>query len=433
MNENGSNGIRKTNAREGIEEYRLENGLKILLRPQHAAPVVAFMVLYRVGSRNEAVGHTGATHLLEHMMFKGTPRFNPERGTQIASVLRRIGANFNATTWYDRTNYFEAIPKDELEVIIELEADRMRNSLIRDEDRESERIVVRNELERGENEPLRMLDQLAWSTAFREHPYHHPTIGWRSDVECVPTARLREFYNTFYYPNNATAILAGDFETGNGLRLIAKHFGALAPSPASIPEVYTTEPPQEGERRFILRRAGELGLVMVSYRAPDARHPDSYPLSVLARILSEGVTTRLYQKIVDGGLAISIGSFVSQLRDPGLFQIYGVLNPGVEHARVEEIMRAELKSLQEEGVSEAELSRAKIKIEADIYYARDGALNTAFALGESESCVDWQWFLDYVPNILKVSGEDIRRVAAEYFKADSCTVGWFIPASRNGE
>lgn len=419
--------ITKITAREDIEEYQLANGLKILLLRQTAAPVVAFMVLYRVGSRNEAVGHTGATHLLEHMMFKGTPRYNPARGTQIAAVLRKVGANFNATTWFDRTNYFEAVPKREMELVIELEADRMRHSLVRDEDRESERIVVRNELERGENEPLRMLDQLAWSTAFREHPYHHPTIGWRSDVECVPTERLREFYNTFYYPNNATAILAGDFETKDGLQLIAKHFGPLPASPRPIPEVYTAEPEQEGERRFVLRRAGELGQVMINYRAPDARHPDSYPLVVLARILSEGVTTRLYRKLIDDGLAISIGSSVSLLRDPGLFQIYAILRPGVEHQRAEEIMRSELKAISVEGVSEAELLRARAKIEADTYYARDGALNSAFALGEAESCADWQWFIDFVPNIRKVEREDVRRIVAQYFIDDRCTVGWFIP------
>src|SRR5262245_3771381 len=189
---------------EGITEYMLDaNGLKVLLMPQQAAPVVAFMVAYRVGSRNEAVGHTGATHLLEHMLFKGTPTYNKGNGRQIAAVLQIQGALFNADTWYDRTRYYEMLPSDQLELAIHLEADRMRNSFIVDADRQAEMTVVRNELERGENDPGRVLDQRVWALAFREHPYHHPTIGWRADVEGVPTARLKEFYDVFYHPNNA--------------------------------------------------------------------------------------------------------------------------------------------------------------------------------------------------------------------------------------
>src|SRR5215208_6908397 len=170
----------------GVREFRLANGLKLLLAENRVAPVATFLVLYRVGSRNEAVGHTGATHLLEHMLFKGTPTFNKAKGTQVAATLQRVGADFNATTWYDRTNYFETVPSDALELAVHLEADRMRNSFIADEDRRSEMTVVRNELERGQNEPMLVLDEAVYATAFREHPYHHPTIGWRSDVENVP-------------------------------------------------------------------------------------------------------------------------------------------------------------------------------------------------------------------------------------------------------
>ena len=223
-----TNAFTKTTTYEGITEYKLNsNGLKVLLVPQPGAPVVAFMVVYLVGSRNEAVGHTGATHLLEHMLFKGTPTYNKHNGTQIAAVLQKQGAVFNADTWYDRTRYFEMLPNDQLELAIHLEADRMRNSFIADDDRQSEMTVVRNELERGENDPGRVLDQRVWATAFREHPYHHPTIGWRSDVEGIPTERLKEFYNVYYYPNNAVALLVGQFEEAQALDLIAKHFGAI--------------------------------------------------------------------------------------------------------------------------------------------------------------------------------------------------------------
>src|SRR5437868_9550270 len=231
---------------DGIRDYKLANGMKVLLVENRVAPVATVMVLYKVGSRNEAVGYTGSTHLLEHMMFKGTPSFNKEQNTQIAATLQKIGANFNANTWYDRTMYFETVPSDQLELAVKLEVDRMRNSLIADADRQSEMTVVRNELERGQNEPMMVLDEAVYATAFREHPYHHPTIGWRADVENVPTARLREFYDTFYHPNNATAIIVGDFDPPPTLALIAQHFGALAATAAPIPEVYTDEPPQEG-------------------------------------------------------------------------------------------------------------------------------------------------------------------------------------------
>src|ERR1044071_1463744 len=216
---------------EGVREFRLANGLKLLLAETRVAPVATFLVLYRVGSRNEAVGHTGATHLLEHMLFKGTPTFNKAKGTQVAATLQKIGADFNATTWYDRTNYFQTVPSDQIELAVRLEADRMRNSFIADEDRQSEMTVVRNELERGQNEPTEVLDEAVYAAAFREHPYHHPTIGWRADVEGVPTSRLKEFYDTFYHPNNATAIVVGDFEREAALKLIQEHFGAY-----SVPE-----------------------------------------------------------------------------------------------------------------------------------------------------------------------------------------------------
>jgi zinc protease len=416
----------------GIEEYRMSNGMKVLLAEQKAAPVVAFMILYHVGSRNEAVGYTGATHLLEHMLFKGTPTFNARRGTAIATVLHRVGAIFNATTWFDRTNYYEAVPREHLELVVQLEADRMRNALIRDEDREQERIVVRNELERGENDPLNVLEIHTWATAFREHPYHHPTIGWRSDVENVPTERLREFYHTFYWPNNATAIVVGDFDREQVIGYLERYFGAIPPSPHPIPQVYTVEPPQEGERRFLIRRAGEVGAVMLGYHTPEATHPDIYPLAVLAHLLAGGVTTRLYQRLVDGELAISVRAFASQLRDPGLFEITAVLRPDVEHARVERAIREEIARIQDDGVGEQELERAKNKIEAETFYARDGALSFAFALGEAEASADWRWFMDYVPNVRHVSADDVQRVARTYLYEDNLTVGWFVPKGTEG-
>src|SRR5256714_7055172 len=379
---------------EGVREYGLANGLKLLMVENRVAPVVTVLVVYRVGSRNEAVGHTGATHLLEHMLFKGTPTFNKEPGTQIAATLHRIGADFNATTWYDRTNYFETVPSDELALAIKLEADRMRNSFIADEDRQSEMTVVRNELERGQNEPVLVLDEAVYASAFREHPYHHPTIGWRSDVENIPTARLKEFYDTFYHPNNATAIIVGDFERGRALEVVGKYFGVVPPSASPIPEVYTDEPPQQGERRLVVRRAGELPLVQVAFRTPAAlghanvlshaelaaraasppEENDIYPLAVLSAALSNGLTSRLCPALVESELDVSVDARVDQFRDPGLFNVYATAAPGVEPRRGEEVIHAELARAPAE-LKDEEVGKAKRRIAGPTPDQRDGTRN----------------------------------------------------------
>jgi zinc protease len=436
---------------EGVGEYRLSNGLKLLLVENRVAPVVTFLVLYRVGSRNEAVGHTGATHLLEHMLFKGTPTFNKRAGTQIAATLQKIGADFNATTWYDRTNYFETVPSDALELVVRLEADRMRNSFIADEDRQSEMTVVRNELERGQNEPTLVLDEAVYATAFREHPYHHPTIGWRADVENIPTSRLKEFYDTFYHPNNATAVVVGDFERVATLELVKKYFGNLPASPAPIPEVYTDEPRQQGERRLVVRRAGELPLVQVAFRAPAAlgqtrvlsnaelaaraasppEANDIYSLAVLAAALSNGVTSRLYQALVESELAVSVDARVDQFRDPGLFNIYATAAPGVEPLKVEDVIHAELRRAAGD-LKDEEVEKAKRQINAHFAYERDGTHNVAMQISEAESVADWRFFNNYARNVSRVTAEDVRRAASEYFDEDSRTVGHFIPKAAGG-
>ena len=447
MQEQLPNGVTFVTEEDGIREYRLANGMKTLLVENRVAPVATMMVLYKVGSRNEAVGHTGSTHLLEHMMFKGTPTFNKQNHTQIAATLQKIGADFNATTWYDRTNYFETVPSDHLELAIKLEADRMRNSLILDSDRQSEMTVVRNELERGQNEPSDVLDEAIYSAAFREHPYHHPTIGWRADVEGVPTSRLKEFFDTFYQPNNATAIVVGDFARGATLELINKYFGAYPASQLPIPQVYTDEPPQQGERRLVIRRAGELALVQIAFHIPGvlgqmtvlsndelaarALNPpvdnDIYPLVVLAIALSNGVTTRLYQALVEKELAVAVMANCDQHRDPGLFNIYATVNPGVDPQQVESVILSELQRVSDVGLSPDEVRKAKRQIIAAEAFGRDGTFNIAVQMSEAEAIADWRFFKDYSTNIERVMPSDIQRVAREYLFEDNRTVGHFIP------
>jgi len=413
---------------EGISEYRHNgNDLRVLLAEQRAAPVVALMVVYRVGSRNEAVGHTGATHLLEHMLFKGTPTYNKKNGTQIAAVLQKYGAIFNADTWLDRTRYFEMLPSDQLELAIHLEADRMRNSFIADEDRQLEMTVVRNELERGENEPGRILDERIWAMAFREHPYHHPTIGWRSDVEGIPTARLKEFYDTYYHPNNATVIVVGDFESSTALELIGRHFGPIPRSSHPIPPMYTVEPPQQGEVRFVLRRAGQLGLVEMAWHIPEATHPDSGALAVLDHILSAGVTSRLYQALVETRLAVDIGAQAYQFTDPGLFTIDLTLAPGVGHADAEKAVSEVIDRLRREPVSDKELQKAQNLITTQMIFLRDSPFGVVNVLGEFEGVSDWKLYIDLPRMVTTVTAADILRVVNTYFDDDNRTVGYFIP------
>lgn len=413
--------------RGGLSEYRLENGLRVLLLPDSSTPVVSLMVVYHVGSRNEAVGHTGATHLLEHLLFKGTPTFNKEKGTQIAALLESLGADYNATTWFDRTNYYETLPSERLELALQIEADRMRNALILDSDRQSEMTVVRNELELLENDPAAVLDVQTYATAYREHPYHHPTIGWRSDVEGVPTERLKQFYDTFYWPNNATLVVVGDFEEARLLEQIQKHFAAIPASPRPIPQVYTVEPKQQGERRFVLRRAGEVRYLQMVWHTVDARSPEIYPLILLEAILSQGLTSRLQQLLVESQLAVAVDAQAARLYDPGTFEITATVASGVETLTVEKVIRAEIERLRKEKVSSEELNRARVQVLAEHAYASDGPAAITAGLSEAISNGDWRVYTDFEKNIEAVSAEQIQLVVQKYLLDDNLTVGHFEP------
>jgi zinc protease len=414
--------------KSGFREFRLRaNGLRVLLFPNRVAPVATFAVVYHVGSRNEAVGHTGSTHLLEHLMFKGTPEFDRAKGTAVAAVLEAIGARFNATTWFDRTNYYETIPSDQLETALSIESSRMRRALLRDEDRVPEMTVVRNEFERGENSPFQVLYKQTFATAFREHPYHHPTIGWRSDIEGVATSRLKEFYDTFYHPNNATAMLIGDFEEADALKAIERHFGPIPPSSHPIPQVYTVEPAQEGERRFTVRRAGQVAWCGLSWRTVEARHADTPALAVLGNILGGGITGRLHQALVEKSLALSVTVVAWQLRDPALFSVFAPVRPGIEPSEIEAVIRQEIARVATGSVTEAECEKARTQIEAEVVFDRDSTDQIAASLSEAIAVADWEWYTDYPARIRGVTPADVQRVALEYLDDDALTVGLYLP------
>lgn len=419
--------LRFVDEEAGVREFALDNGLKVLLVHNPSAPVVTVQVVYRVGSRNEAVGYTGATHFLEHMLFRGTPSFNKSKGTQIAQVLNKMGANFNATTWLDRTTYYETVPADQLELALHIESERMSQAYIRDKDRKAEMTVVRNEFERDENEPDSVMWKHLFAHAFMAHPYHHPTIGWHSDVEGMPTSRLRQFYKSFYHPNNASLILVGDYDEEQALKLICDYFAEIPPSPKAIPHMYTQEFAQEGERRFELRRPGQLGLVQMAYHVPPMEHPDSHALDVLQDILSEGENSRLYQALVEPQHALYAGAFNLQLRDPGLFILHSKLSLGAEHAQVESLMDAEIKKIQEDPPEPRELQRVKNQVHAAFSYQRHGAHQLASMLAEFEAAADWRFMVRYLEALNRVTEQDVQRVAQKYLQPHNRTVGHFYP------
>ena len=412
----------------GIKEYRMtSNGLKVLLKEDHTAPVATFMVTYEVGSRNEAIGYTGSTHLLEHLMFKGSNKFNTDRGNSVFQLLQSLGARMNATTWLDRTNYYETLPSSELETAIEIEADRMRNAYIKEEDRESEMTVVRNEFERGQNNPSGVLDEHIWATAYHAHPYHHSTIGWKADIENVSIERLKEFYDTFYWPNNATATVVGDFETSKALAIIKKHFGRIRKSTKEIPVVYTTEPMQEGKRTVTLKRAGQQGIVGIAHKSPPATHEDAASFIVLSSILSSGKNSRFYKNITDKGLTTNIFIWDTLFKDPGLFTVYANLAPGVEHKTVEDIIVAEYENIKKEGVTEEEVSKAKAQLIASMKFRQDGSMAVAGSLNEAIASGDWTLYTRYEELVNSVTAKSIKLVVNKYFLEDLSTVGYFIP------
>ncbi len=427
-------GITHVKSFSGIDEYRLDsNGLTVLLVPDHSAPVVTFQVTYQVGSRNEVTGTTGATHILEHMMFKGSESFNDAKGNSVKQFLEKVGGQFNATTSFDRTNYFATIGRENLEGYIAIEADRMRHLWLHEEDRQAEMTVVRNEYERGKNDPDSVLMEEVAAAAYEALPYHHPTIGWKSDIEHVPITKLHEFYDTFYWPNNATVTVIGDIESAATLGLVKKYYGVYPHSPAPIPTIYTEEPAQSGERRVTVKRPGELGTVIIAHKVPTGRDPDLPALDMLDAILSSGKNARLYRALVDQGLALNAGAGTDLHRDLSLHTVYAILAPGVTHAQVEKALMEEIAKIKTDGVTAAEVARVKQQYIAADAYKKDGTAAIASEINEWIGVGDWTLYVTFPKKVQLVTPADVQRVAAEYLKEDQATAGWFIPAPPTAE
>lgn len=423
-------GFTEVRRSHGITEYRLDaNGLTVLLQPQPTAPVATFMVTYRIGSRNESYGATGATHLLEHLMFKGTPRHNKEDGTGIDQLLEATGAETNATTWLDRTNYFTTLAPQHLPLIVGIEADRMRNLRLREEDRRPEMAVVRSEFQIAENDPGTTLDTGVWATAFHAHPYRHSVLGWLSDVENVPIETLRDFYHTYYWPDNAVVSIVGNFDPVEALALVRREYGAIPRPPRPIPAVHTVEPPQVGPRRFIIKRPGELGLISIAYKIPPATHADIPALTVLADLLSNGLGSRFYLELTETGLTTGVAAYPAPAHDPSLFTITAEITTETTHDTVEQALLTVLRNVKSDGVTEKEAAHAIARLKAGTAFARDGSLAISESLTESIAVGDWTLHHTMEDSISKVTPEDIQRVANHWLHPDQSTTGWYLPTA----
>jgi zinc protease len=303
----------------------------------------------------------------------------------------------------------------------------MRFAFLKDEDRQPEMTVVRNEFERGENSPFDVLDKNIWATAYQAHPYHHSTIGWRSDIENVSTERLQDFYNTYYWPNNATVTVIGDFEKTKALDLIKKYFSEHSHSGDDIPEMYTEEPKQEGPRRTTVKRAGQTGVVGIGHKTPEGLHKDSYALQLLGKILTDGKTSRFNKNIIDRGLATSVFMYDFPFRDNGMFISYVFLTPDTDHQSVEKIVLKEYENIIMDGVTLEERNRAIAQTRAGVAFSRDGSYAVASALNEAIAIGDWTYYTTFMNHIEKISVKNIKHVAEKYLIEDNSTTGWFIP------
>ena len=409
-----------------VYETVLHNGLKVILLENHKAPVVTFQVWYRAGSRNEAWGKTGLSHMLEHMMFKGTKKVGPE---EFSRIIQENGGNDNAFTSADYTAFFENISSDRVRVAMDLESDRMRNLVLREEDFKTERMVVMEERRlRTDDDPRAYLAEQTEAAAFQTSPYHWPIIGWMEDIKHFTLGDVKAYHRIYYNPSNAFLLLVGDFKKEELLPSIEKDFGSI-PEGVKPNQKRDTDEPQVGERRIFVKKEARLPFLLMGYHIPNLASPDSYVLEVIAGILAGGKSSRLDKSLVyDKRLALSVDAENSLLsHDPNLFTISAEPLPGKDTAEVEKALDQEVELLQEKPVGEHELQKAKNQIEADFIYSQDSLFYQAMLLALYEIDKSWKLIDDYLPSIRKVTPDDIMRVAKKYLTPENRTVGILIP------
>ena len=427
-------------ADNNIVEFQLENGLKVLLKPIHSAPVTSNWIWYRVGSRNELPGRTGISHWVEHMMFKGTPTF--PKGS-IMRLVNKNGGALNGFTSFDYTAYFETLPADRLDLGLRIEADRMANSVFDPQEVESERTVIISEREGGENSPNFLLREELMALAYRSHPYGHQVVGWKEDLRQITHTDLWTHYQTYYGPHNAVLIIVGDIEVTGMRARIEELFAPIAPG-SPPPAVLAIEPAQTGERRVVVRQPGTAQYFQAAFHVPDAKHPDNFPLMVLDAVLAGaspmtfggGATpthrsARLYKALVETELATRAGCGYNPNIDPGLFSFYATVREGRSLEEVEEAIWGEVRHIQDELVGEEELFKAQKQAKAQFAYALESVTNQALWLGLMDMVDSYTRFHTFLDDLVTVSGDDVQRVAQTYLVDTNRTVGWFVPAEAN--
>jgi zinc protease len=405
----------------------LDNGLRVLLLEDHRSPIVSFQVWYRVGSRNEQRGATGIAHFLEHMMFKGTPTHG--RG-QFAELVERNGGQNNAFTTQDMTSYFVNIAADRLDLVLDLEADRMRNLLLDPKEIDSERqVVIEERRTRTDDDPDGFLGEAVNAIAFKAHSYGQPIIGWMEDLTRITPAQIRAFYDVYYVPGNAIIAAAGDFKAAELLDKITRRFGAIPRAAAAAPPVLAIEPAQEGERRVGLRKQAQLPIVYLAWHAPNHRSADAPALDLLSTVLSGGRASRLYRHLVaERQLALEAGGDYSYFSlDPNLFWFWATPMPGQTPETLEKELLAEMERLKREPVTEEELQRAKNQVEAAFVFREDSIYRRASLLARFELIGGYAKKDDFLAQIRAVTAADLQRVARSWFPPERKNVGILLP------
>lgn len=421
---------------DSVHSHTLPNGLLVLTKEAHSAPIATCWVWYRVGSRNERSGLTGISHWVEHMLFNGTPTF--PKG-YLDRVIARNGGTFNGFTWLDYTAYFETLPAERLELGLQIESDRMVNALFLPEEVERERTVVISELEGYENQPENWLSEAVVATAFVAHPYHNPVIGYKSDLLAITRDDLYLHYQTYYKPNNAVLVLVGDFETDAVLQKVEHYFADLPPG-LPLPPFYAVEPEPQGEKRVTIRRPGAAEQVQIAYLAPDCRHADFAPLVILDAVLSGarpltfsggGTQTnrsaRLYQALVETQLANYAVSSYRPSRDPFIFELDALVRTEHKASEIETALLHEIEKIQNDGIKVEELAKVDKQLRAQIAYSYERVTNQALLLGTWEVLASFKRVDTLFDELAAVKPEDVQRVAQTYLTEMRRVVGHFIP------
>lgn len=423
-------------SQNGATHAQLDNGLEIRLKPIHTAPLVSSWIWYRVGSRYERPGSTGISHWVEHMQFKGTPKFPAGLMDRLVS---RVGGQWNAFTWLDWTAYFETLPMDRVELALELEADRMRNSLFEAEEVETERTVIISERQGHENDPTFRLSEEVQATAFRVHSYHHEVIGDMADLQTITRDDLWNHYSTYYVPANAVLAISGDFETDRMLALIEEHFGGISQSPQAEKNS-RAEPAQSGEKRVTVEGPGETPFIEIVYRAPSATSDDFVQLAVLDSILSgasslnlfgggiSNKTSRLYKRLVEGELAAAVHGGLAATVDPYLYSIRVTVRPDRKPEDALKALDEEIEKVLDEPISQEDLSKAAKQARALFAYGSESITNQGFWLGYSEMFADYAWFETFLERLEQVTPEQMREVARARLLPSKRVVGTYLPA-----